>query len=314
MNFTRKQKNCLIALTLCLLLSFTALWSPSSFAWLASSVRSTTFTVESSSVSKFEEAQVWMYSDTEYKDATSGYARSIGWNVVVVDPKKDSTGIEKHFSAIGKFETKEDDGKEITTFDPYFLYFGTINNLVQEQANRPVYLKFKIKLQKNSSNTVKLNYSTPDNYVSVYKASLSGAENNFGYYPSEEVTDNDYALNKELSNTNDYPFLRFRYFYSTTDYTISNLNGTTDTFSPLFNDDSDMGVVEYLKEDDASKLSTTLENEGEEQYYCFYIKISINSETLADALTNSGLKNYMPAYLLFTANLGLEIQTSAIQQ
>ncbi len=298
MHLTRRQKNCLTALTLCLLLTAAAVTSPVSFAWLASFPLNTTFTVRSSDVSKFESAEVWVYAEEAYDD------RVKGWNVASVD-SSGTTQDAVRFREIGSFG-----GTETVTFSPTFLYFGTINNLIQEQANKPVYLKFKIALKKNSTNTVRLDYTTDDDYVSVYQLDYAAEQNAYGFYPSVEVTDESLDA---LCSLSDYPFLRFRYFTSKENYDISALGDENDpskpdVFSALFDEGSEK-VTEYTNNPD--DLTTVFDNtEGDTSAY-IYVKISVNSETLAKALTESELKNFMPAYLVFSVGLGLEIRTTA---
>jgi len=286
--------------------------STTAYAWLSTVWQSNAFSLKAS-YTYVPDVEVWTKHNTQDDN---------GWyQATFVDQENEVNKVIKSIGTFGK-EGGYDTYTHTSQFD---LFFGTINNLAQEQDNLPVYVKFTISLVSGTENTISVNYSLPDNYLQVFRV-VSGMQ-------AKQNADIQ-LINAELNDTSKYEFLKMQYFFSETNYSLAGSeapytlpvdtsSGTSIDFDSLFTENTYYDIsTSKIHQDNAFKYDAG-GNALSTDYY-LYIKFSIDPKALQKALayeqtvgTGSsarviGLKTEMPADLIFSTNLSIDVQSNAM--
>jgi len=272
-------------------------------AWLSTSVNLGEFSIKNYSL-KIPKLEMWTCHKND------------GWYLTYEDQNTE----EKKLQNINKStitNTFEKNGD-------YSLYFGTINNLVDQQDNLPVYMKVTVVLPPYSSNTISINYSLPNDngkhYLKPYRYMGSAAGwKLLGYADS---ADNLYY---QLTQKDVYPFLSLNYYISNQysaniapyilsgkkivkSDTYSKDSSIPDKFDSIFTSDKIVEDGTNLSISDSSISNS----DPTEKYVYLYFKFSVPTDTLQSALFNTDLKYVMPIYLVFDIKFDICVESKSI--
>jgi len=280
----------------------TLLSTTTTYAWLSTTWHSGTFSIKTSVLSA-PALEIWTYHKTD--DATTE-----GWYKTYKD--SDTPLEKKAVESIGTI-TEENSGN---TFEPegdFSLYFGTINNLADEQDNLPVYVKFTIPLEAHTVNNIKLSCQLPDDYLDIYQLGKVAGKPDTGKRVSAD-------LEELLRNTTTYDFINMEWAISDNESDIYPLSDTSpaelpDGFEDFFDSYTMSDTLKAEKKLTSTKnakgLSVTWEESQSARTTIYlYLKFSIKPDTLQAALSTD-LKEIMPVYLIFNTKFSLDIESKS---
>jgi len=280
-----------------------------SYAWLSETLGSTKYSLVTSSNPTNPNIELWT-------NAIGGESdwRKTG-DMSSTDPDEN-----KAIPSIGTFSVNGTTGKKTFVLkDKFSLYFGTINSLVQEQDNLPVYLKIKVPIEAKSKNNLYIDYNKPDddNYATAYKINLAT-----GVSEELEVLDAD---GNSTSPTgvpwlDTYDLVGVHYVVSSS--SSDNYELITDSsgfklpsaVSDMFDEkQTHTNPINKITSEESSKLSPDIINDTDDTIYAYaYIKFSVSPATLIQVLNDTNVKDNMPIYLMFNLDFSVELRTVAL--